>query len=147
MHPEGGSPWHAEPRRPALRALGRRFFAEQDRLRGGPRRSCARPATARGSAAIRRRSRRARGLRARLLRSLRLRHEVERSWSPPTAWWSASSCTGTTPAPFLRHAGEQALDHRPGHVILTVRDGQVTELMGVFDEAGMLRQLGALPAG
>jgi predicted ester cyclase len=32
------------------------------------------------------------------------------------------------------------------HAVLKVRDGKVTELFGIFDEAGMLRQLGALPA-
>jgi predicted ester cyclase len=30
------------------------------------------------------------------------------------------------------------------NVLLTVRDGRVSELRGIFDEAGLLRQLGVL---
>ena len=33
-----------------------------------------------------------------------------------------------------------------GHIILRIRDGKVHTLQGVFDEAGMLRQLGVLPS-
>jgi hypothetical protein len=32
-----------------------------------------------------------------------------------------------------------------GHVLLRLREGKVGELLGIFDEAGMLRQLGVLP--
>ena len=32
------------------------------------------------------------------------------------------------------------------HVILRVSDGKVKDLFGLFDEAGMLRQLGVLPS-
>jgi steroid delta-isomerase-like uncharacterized protein len=35
----------------------------------------------------------------------------------------------------------------PAHVILKVSAGKVASLLGVFDEAGMLRQLGILPGG
>lgn len=31
------------------------------------------------------------------------------------------------------------------NVILRIRAGKVTELFGIFDEAGLLRQLGVLP--
>ena len=33
-----------------------------------------------------------------------------------------------------------------GHAILRARSGKVTSLVAVFDEAGLLRQIGALPA-
>src|SRR5205085_5027376 len=33
------------------------------------------------------------------------------------------------------------------HAILRTRAGKVTNLVAVFDEAGMLRQIGVLPAG
>ena len=33
----------------------------------------------------------------------------------------------------------------PAHVVMDVHDGRVTRLKGVFDEAGMLRQLGVIP--
>ena len=32
------------------------------------------------------------------------------------------------------------------HVIMHVANGKVTKLFGIFDEAGLLRQLGILPA-
>lgn len=35
----------------------------------------------------------------------------------------------------------------PAHVILRIRDGKVISLLGVFDEAGMLRRLGVLASG
>ena len=34
-----------------------------------------------------------------------------------------------------------------GHAILRIEDGKVENLVAVFDDAGMLRQLGVLPSG
>jgi len=33
------------------------------------------------------------------------------------------------------------------HVLMRINEGKVSELWGIFDEAGLLRQLGVLPAG
>jgi len=35
----------------------------------------------------------------------------------------------------------------PAHVILRVSEGRVQELLGVFDEPGLLHQIGVLPGG
>jgi predicted ester cyclase len=35
----------------------------------------------------------------------------------------------------------------PAHVILEVEGGKVKKLRGIFDEAGLLRQIGVLPSG
>ena len=54
---------------------------------------------------------------------------------------------GTHKAPFFGiPAGGRAVAVA-GHVILRLEQGKVAELLAVFDEAGMLRQMGALPGG
>lgn len=52
---------------------------------------------------------------------------------------------GTHTAPFFGIPATQKKVAVPAHVILRIRGGRVRELLGIFDEAGMLRQLGVLP--
>lgn len=76
-----------------------------------------------------------------------LRHEIEQVIVEEQTVVVRFTLQGTQSAPFF---GIPATGRRiavPAHVILTVEGGKVSRLVGVFDEAGMLRQLGVLPAG
>ena len=52
---------------------------------------------------------------------------------------------GTHDGPFFGIPATNKKVSVAAHVILRVTDRKVTDLFGIFDEAGMLRQLGALP--
>jgi steroid delta-isomerase-like uncharacterized protein len=52
---------------------------------------------------------------------------------------------GTHEAPFFGIPASGRRIDVAAHVILRMEDGKVAELTGIFDEAGMLRQMGAIP--
>jgi predicted ester cyclase len=132
----------------ANRELGRRFFQEQDRLRGGPAEALCAPeyqATLGGNPPMPREGHEgfAKGFyaafpdmrheiadvfatddsRLRPLRAARHQQRIVFSGCPPLAGASPSAA----------------------HVSMHVAAGKVTRLFGIFDEAGLLRQLGVLP--
>jgi predicted ester cyclase len=132
----------------ANRALGRRFFEEQDRLRGGPAETLCAPdyrAMLGGNPPVDRAG-----------------HEAFAQ-----AFYRAFDGIGHTIEDVIatddrvvvrfilkgRHTGDFFGIPPTGrsivvaaHAILHLAGGQVTRLFGIFDEAGLLRQLGVLPS-
>jgi hypothetical protein len=133
-----------------LRALGRRFFTEQDRLRGAlAPELCAPGYRARIGCgpAIDREGHGGFG-QAFYAAFPDIHHEIERVLVDGDSVVVRFVLHGThSGAPFFGIPPTNRKVAVPAHVILTVQAGQVTDLVGVFDEAGMLRQLGVLPGG
>lgn len=132
--------------RAALEALGRRFFAEQDRLRGGPAPELC-----------------TNGYRAYLGGNPAMTREAHEGFAK--AFYAAfPAMTHTIEDVFaagdrvavrfvLRGAHEGSFfgippTHRTvtitANILMRVENGKVATLWGVFDEAGLLRQLGVL---
>jgi steroid delta-isomerase-like uncharacterized protein len=130
------------------RVLARRFFAEQDRLRGGPAPElCAPTYTAKiGSNPAVDRAGHEAFSKAFYAAFPDLRHEVERVMVDDDAVLVRFVLHGTQSGAFFGIPATGKTIATPAHVVLRVREGKVTEVLGVFDEAGMLRQLGVLPA-
>ena len=132
----------------ANRELARRFFAEQDRMRGGPAPElCTSGYVARmGENPPMDREGHEGFARAFYGAFADMHHEVEQVIAEEGAMVVRFVIHGTHGAPFF---GIPATHHRvrvAAHVILRVEQGKVKELVGIFDEAGMLRQIGALPS-
>ena len=131
------------------RALGRKFFAEQDRLKGtlAPE-LCAAGYTARiGSGPPMDRQAHDGFGRAFYAAFPDIHHEVERVLVDGDSVVVRFVLHGTHTGSFFGIPASNRKIAVAAHVILTVQGGQVSDLLGVFDEAGMLRQLGVLPAG
>lgn len=128
------------------RELGRKFFAEQDRLRGGPSPElCAPDYTARlGSNPPLDRAGHEGFARAFYAGFEDIRHLVEQVIADESTVVVRFILKGTHTGSFFGIPPSNRTISIPAHVILRVRHGKVTELLGVFDEAGMLRQIGAL---
>jgi predicted ester cyclase len=133
----------------AIRALGRRFFAEQDRLRGGPAPElCAADYRARlGGDPPRDRAAHEQFARAFYAAFPDMHHEVERVIAEADTAAVRFVLHGTNTGSFFGMPPTQRKVAVAAHVFLRVREDKVDELVGVFDEAGMLRQLGVLPGG
>jgi steroid delta-isomerase-like uncharacterized protein len=131
----------------ANRKLGRAFFAEQDRLRGGPAAElCTDDYTARiGTNPPMPRAAHEGFATAFYAAFPDLHHEVEDVIATRDAVVVRFVLHGTQRAPFFGIPASEKRITVPAHVILRVRGGRVHELLGVFDEAGMLRQIGVLP--
>jgi predicted ester cyclase len=129
----------------ANRALGRRFFAEQDRLRGGPAPElCATSYTALlGSTPSRTRDEHEGFAKAFYAAFPDMHHELEQIIAEESAVVVRFVLHGTNTGSFFGMPPTQRRVAVPAHVILRVEQGKVTELFGIFDEAGMMRQLGA----
>jgi predicted ester cyclase len=132
----------------ANKDLGRRFFEEQDRLRGGPAEALCAPeyqATLGGNPPMPREGHEgfAKGFYAAFPD---MRHEIEEVFATDDRIFVRFVLNGTNTGSFFgmpatgRHATFAA------HVIMRVAAGKVTRLFGIFDEAGLLRQLGVLPS-
>jgi steroid delta-isomerase-like uncharacterized protein len=133
----------------ANKVLGRRFFAEQDRLRGGPAPELCAPqyrATLGESPPLDRAGHEG-FAKAFYAAFPDLRHEVEQVIADEENAFVRFVLHGTHGGSFFGIPPTQKKVVVAAHVLLRVKDGKVTELFGVFDEAGMLRQLGVLPAG
>jgi len=129
--------------------LGRQFFLEQDRLRGGPAPELCGPSySARiGSGPSMDRAGHegfALGFYAGLPDA---RHRIEDVIATPDAVVVRFVIEGTHAGSFFGIPPSQRRVSVPAHVILRVSEGRVQELLGVFDEAGLLRQIGVLPGG
>ena len=131
----------------ANRELGRRFFQEQDRLRGGPAEALCAPeyqATLGGNPPMPREGHEgfAMGFYAAFPD---MRHEIEDVFATDDRVFVRFVLHGTNTGSFF---GMPATGRRvtiAAHVSMHVAAGKVTRLFGIFDEAGLLRQLGVLP--
>jgi len=131
----------------ANRRLGTQFFAEQDRLQGGPAEAlCTDDYTARlGSNPPMPRAGHEGFATAFYAAFPDMNHEVEDVIATADTAVVRFVLHGTHTAPFFGIPATEKKVAVPAHVILRIRGGRVRELLGIFDEAGMLRQLGVLP--
>jgi predicted ester cyclase len=128
-------------------ALGRRFFEEQDRLRGGPAPAlCADSyvAVLGGNPPMPREGHEgfSRGFYAAFPD---LSHNVEEVFATSERVAVRFILKGTHTGSFFGLPATSKPIIVSANVLMHVRDGKVTKLIGAFDEAGLLRQLGALP--
>lgn len=132
----------------ANRTLGRRFFAAQDALRGGPdpelcapgytaTLGCSPPMDLAGHQA------RAQAFYAGMPD---LRHEVEQVLVEGDTVVVRFALHGTHTEPLFGIPASARKVDIGAQAILQVQDGRVAKLVGIFDEATMLRQVGVLPA-
>jgi steroid delta-isomerase-like uncharacterized protein len=132
----------------SLMSIGRRFFVEQDRQRGPLAADLIAPsytATIGGNPPMDQAGHDGFG-RGFFAAFPDLHHEIELVLADGDHVFVRFMLHGTHQAAFF---GIPATNKRiavAAHAVLEVRDGRVTRLRGVFDEAGMLRQLGVLPS-
>lgn len=132
----------------ALGCLGRRFFEAQDRLRGGPAPElCAADyrATLGGNPPMPREGHQA-FAQAFYAAFPDLRHDIQDVFASGDRVAVRFVLHGTHRAPFFGIPATNRPIAVAAHVLMQVANGRVATLAGVFDEAGLLRQLGALPA-
>jgi predicted ester cyclase len=129
--------------------LGRRFFAEQDRLRGGPAEElCNGSYTAKlGSNPEVDRAGHEGFATAFYGAFPDLRHHLEDVIATANRVVVRFVLTGTHTGSFFGIPPSNRSIEIPGHVIMHIVEGRVQKLLGVFDEAGLLRQIGVLPSG
>jgi predicted ester cyclase len=140
---------HESTQHLANRQLGRLFFAEQDRLRGGPAPElCAPSYTARlgGNPPVDRAGHEG-FARAFYAAFPDLRHELELAIADEGGVTVRFVLHGTHTGSFFGIPASGRAVRVTANVILRTKDGKVTDLYGVFDEAGMLRQIGVMPGG
>jgi len=126
--------------------LGRQFFEEQDRLRGGPAPllcSSDYCACIGGQAAV---DRTAHEYFARAFYAAfpDLQHSVEDVFATTDRVAVRFVLRGTHRGSFFGVPPTGRPVTVAANVLLHVADGKVTRLFGVFDEAGLLRQIGAI---
>jgi predicted ester cyclase len=126
--------------------LGQRFFHEQDRLRGGPAESLCAPdyaAVLGGNPAMDRASHE--GFAQAFYGAFNnLHHVIEDVFATEDRVAVRFVLHGTHTGPFFGIPPTQRSIEVRANVIMHVSNGKVTNIFGVFDEAGMLRQLGVL---
>lgn len=76
-----------------------------------------------------------------------IRHDIEDVFATEDRVALRFVLRGTHSADFYGIPATRRRIEVAAHILLQVVDGQVVTLKGVFDEAGMLRQLGVLPGG
>lgn len=141
-------PVSAETVASANAALGSHFFGEQDRLRGGPESSlCAASyqAVLGGNPPMGRAGHEqfAAGFYAAFPD---LHHDVEEVVATDDRAVVRFTLHGTHTGNFFGIPASGRAIRVVATAILDVHEGQVTRLRAVFDEAGLLRQIGVLPA-
>ena len=125
-------------------ALARRFFAEQDRLRGGPAEElCAEQYEAYlgGNPPIDRAGHEA-FAQAFYAAFEGIYHTIEDVFAADDRVAVRFVLNGVHTASFFGMPASGRQVRIPANVILHVANGKVTKLFGIFDEAGMLRQIG-----
>jgi predicted ester cyclase len=132
----------------ANRLLGEKFFHEQDRLQGGPAPElCAPDYTARigGGPSV---DRAGHEYFAKAFYGAfeGLHHEVEEVVATDDRIAVRFVLHGTHSGSFFGVPATGRSITARANIVLHVSDGKVTKLFGVFDEAGLLRQLGVLPS-
>jgi predicted ester cyclase len=125
--------------------LGRLFFQEQDRLRGGPAEAlCAPGYTARigGNPAMDRAGHEAfaLGFYAGFPDAY---HDIEEVFACGDRVAVRWVIRGTHSGNFFGMPPTERTVAVRGHVLMRVADGRVSELFGLFDEAGLMRQITA----
>lgn len=129
-------------------ALGRRFFQEQDRLRGGPADALCAPgyrAHLGGNLAMAREGHEG-FAKAFYAAFPDMHHEIGEVFATEDRVLVRFVLHGTNTGSFFGMPATGRAVTVPAHVILHVSGGKVTTLFGIFDEAGLLRQLGILPS-
>lgn len=131
----------------ANQALGRRFFAEQDRLRGGPAADLCTTdytATLGGNPAMPLAGHQgfAQGFYAAFPDA---EHTVEQTIATADRVAVRFVIRGTHTGSFFGIPASGRSIVVAAHALMHVADGRVDKLFGIFDEAGLLRQIGALP--
>ena len=129
-----------------LRQLGRRFFEEQDRLCGGPAPALCAPGYAAmlgGNPAMPREGHEA-FARAFYAAFPDMHHTIEDVFATSEKVAVRFVIHGTHTGSFFGIPATGRPVTVAANVLLDVSDGQVTKLAGVFDEVGLLRQLGVL---
>ena len=131
----------------ANEALGRRFFAEQDRLRGGPAEAlCSEEYQAflGGNPPVDRAGHEA-FAKAFYAAFDALHHTIEDVFATEDRVAVRFVLNGTHTGSFFGIPASDKPVSIVANVILHVANRKVTRLFGIFDEAGMLRQIGVLP--
>lgn len=126
--------------------IGRRFFAEQDRLRGGPAPELCAPnyvAHLGGNPPMDRQGHE-KFSKAFYSAFPDLTHAVEDAFADGNKVAVRFTLRGTHSAPFFGIPATGQSVSVAANVLMDVSNGTVTKLFGAFDEAGLLRQLGAL---
>ena len=130
------------------KTLGRQFFEEQDRLKGGPAPAlCAPDYSARigGSPPMTREAHE--GFAKAFYGAFDgLHHTVEEVFATEDRVAVRFVLRGTHTGSFFGIPATGRAITVPANIVMHVSAGRVTELYGVFDEAGMLRQLGVIPS-
>jgi predicted ester cyclase len=137
---------HTDARIEANQALGRRFFTEQDRLRGGPAPElCSSNYTAvlGGNPPTNREGHEgfARGFYAAFPD---VRHSIEEVIASEDGVAVRFVLRGTHTGSFFGLPPTHKSVTIAANVIMRTEQGRVTRLFGIFDEAGLLRQLEVL---
>ena len=132
----------------ANRELGRRFFQEQDRLRGGPAEElCAAEYTATlGGNPPMPRAGHEGFAKAFYAAFPEMNHSIEEVFATDDRVLVRFVLRGVNSGSFFGMPATGRNVEIAAHVIMHVANGKVTKLFGIFDEAGLLRQLGILPA-
>ena len=130
------------------RAIGQRFFEEQDRLRGGPAdQLCASTYTIHIA-----------GMGPMDLEGHKqfasmfyaafpdLRHVIEDTVAEGDKAVVSFTLEGTHKGDFMGIPATGKKVRVSAIVIFQIADGKVTQVFGIFDQAGMMQQLGAVPA-
>jgi predicted ester cyclase len=129
------------------RAIARRFFEEQDRLRGGPAEALCAPeyrAVIGGHPAMSREGHEG-FAKAFYAAFPDAKHTIEDVLATDEGAAVRFIIHGTHTGSYFGIPATQRAVVVVANIILQVRDGKVTKLFGVFDEAGLLRQIGVLP--
>jgi hypothetical protein len=126
--------------------IGRRFFASQDERRGGPAPELCAPgyiAELGGNPGVPWEGHDgfARGFYAAFPD---MRHEIVETFGDASKVTVRFVITGTHREPFFGIPATQRAVRVVANVLLHLENGRVQHLQGVFDESGLLRQLGVL---
>ncbi len=128
-------------------AIGRQFFAEQDRLRGGPAPDlCAVGYTAEINGFPSMDLDGHHGMALGFYGAFPdLRHTIEEVVANDARVAVRFRITGTHHGDFMGHTATAQPVNVVATAILTIQNGKVTNLKGVFDLQGLLQQIGATP--
>ena len=137
-----------EARLTTNRDLGKRFFAEQDRLRGGPAPELCTPdyVAHLGASPPVDRAGHEGFAKAFYAAFPAMRHQVELVVAEEAKVVVRFVLSGTHEGAFFGIPPTGRSVTLAAHVILLLENGKVSELFGLFDEAALLRQLGVLPS-
>jgi steroid delta-isomerase-like uncharacterized protein len=136
----------SDTRLDANRELGRRFFAEQDRLRAGPSPELCAPGYVARIGASPAMDRTAHDAFARAFYAAfpDLAHVIESAIAEERVVAVRFVLRGTQTGAFFGVPATGRAIRVAAHAILHVDGGRVTELVAVLDEASLLRQLGVI---